>query len=313
MSAAVRRHWPVAVPAAAGALAALIIGLAGESPVVYLRGPLDTLLLLAGALLSLALAARLAWRGRRARAHRDAAAQAAAAAVADRRRLLMRLDHELKNPLTAIHAGLANLAQGSDGEARERARESVGAQATRLSRLMTDLRKLSELETREIEQAPVDLAELLRDVEAAVRELPGTAERRLRLSLPEAPWPLPAVDGDADLLFLAIHNLVVNALKFTRPGDTVEIRAAEDGDQVLVEVADTGPGIPPEELDEVWEELARGLAARGVTGTGLGLPLTRTIVARHGGEARIRSRVGQGTVVSVRLPARAVSRDRNTL
>lgn len=313
MSGAIRRYWWVAVPAAAAVLAGLVVGLVGDSPVVYLRGGLDTLLYLAAALLALTLAATVAWRARLARAHRRAAAQAAAAAAADRRRLLMRLDHELKNPLTAIHAGLANLAQGTDGAARERAREGVGAQATRLSRLMTDLRKLAELETREIEQASVDLAELLRDVEAAVRELPGTAERRLRLSLPEAPWPLPAVAGDADLLFLAIHNLVVNALKFTRPGDTVEIRAAEDADMVLVEVADTGPGIPPEELDEVWEELARGLAARGVPGTGLGLPLTRTIVARHGGRAEIRSRVGQGTVVSVRLPARGVSRDRNAL
>ena len=63
-------------------------------------------------------------------------------------------------------------------------------------------------------------------------------------------------------------------------------------------------GISPDELDQVWEELARGAAARGVPGTGLGLPLVRTIVARHGGEERIRSRVGQGTVVSIRLPSR---------
>jgi two-component system, OmpR family, sensor kinase len=152
---------------------------------------------------------------------------------------------------------------------------------------------------------------MLREVEAAVRELPGASERRLRLTLPEAPWPLPAVRGDVDLLFVAVHNLAVNAVKFTRPGDTVEIRAAEDGAEVVIEVADTGPGIPPDELDEVWEELSRGQAARGVPGTGLGLPLVRTIVARHGGEERIRSRVGQGTVVSLRLPALEPSRDRH--
>ena len=154
---------------------------------------------------------------------------------------------------------------------------------------------------------------MLREVEAAVRELPGASERRLRLSLPEAPWPLPAVRGDVDLLFVAVHNLATNAIKFTRPGDTIEIRAGEDGDAVVIEVADTGPGIPRAELEEVWQELARGEAARGVPGTGLGLPLVRTIVARHGGEERIRSRVGQGTVVSLRLPALEPSRDRHPL
>ena len=146
-----------------------------------------------------------------------------------------------------------------------------------------------------------------------MREQPGAADRRVRLALPEAPWPLPAVRGDADLLFLAFHNLAVNAVKFTRPGDTIEIRASEDGDRILVEVADTGPGIPADELDEVWEELARGQAARGVPGTGLGLPFVRTVVARHGGEEQIRSRVGQGTVVSIRLPALDVSRNRNAM
>jgi two-component system OmpR family sensor kinase len=299
------RRWAwVAAPGVAAVLAAAAIGLLGHDPVVYLSGPLGGLLVAAGVLMTVAGAVVLLGRDRRARERRRAVAGAAEAAAGDRRRLLMRLDHELKNPLTAIHAGLANLAAGSEPAARERALEGVGTQASRLSRLMTDLRKLTELETRELERAPVDLGELLREVEASVREQPGAAERRLRLTLPEAPWPLPPVRGDADLLFLAVHNLAVNAVKFSRPGDTIEIRAAEDGDEVVIEIADTGPGIPEDELDEVWEELARGRAARGVPGTGLGLPLARTIVARHGGSERIRSRVGQGTVVSVRLPSR---------
>jgi two-component system, OmpR family, sensor kinase len=306
----VRRWWWVALPALLGVAALALVSLAGDRD-IYLSGSFATLLLIVGVLVSLVFAALAAWRARLAREQRRAEAAAAEAAAADRRRLLMRLDHELKNPLTAIRAGLANVADGAEPAARERALEGVGEQATRLSRLMTDLRKLTELETRELEQAPVELANLLRDVETSVREQPETAERRLRLSVPEAPWPLPPVRGDADLLFLALHNLVANAVKFTRPGDTIEIRAAEEDDMVLVEVADTGPGIPPEELDEVWEELARGRAARGVPGTGLGLALVRTIVARHGGDARLRSRVGQGTVVSVRLPA--LSRDRDAV
>jgi two-component system OmpR family sensor kinase len=303
-----RYAW-VAAPLAVGGLAALIVSIAGDRD-VYVSGSLATVLLLIGVLGSLLAAAAAVWRERLERAQRRRDAATVAAAAADRRRLLLRLDHELKNPLTAIHAGLANLANGAEPQERGSALERVGAQATRLSRLMTDLRKLAELETRELEHAPVELGPLLSEVEAAVREQPGAQERRLRLAVPEAPWPLPAVEGDADLLFLAVHNLATNALKFSRPGDTIEIRAAEDGDAVLIEVADTGPGIPPEELDQVWEELARGEAARGVPGTGLGLPLVRTIVTRHGGSTAIRSRVGQGTVVAVRLP---VSRDRDAV
>ena len=79
--------------------------------------------------------------------------------------------------------------------------------------------------------------------------------RSIHLNVPQAPWPLPPVAGDADLLFLAVHNLVDNALKFSRPGDTIEIRALEDGTQVLVEVADTGPGVPAEEIGQIWDEL----------------------------------------------------------
>ena len=124
----------------------------------------------------------------------------------------------------------------------------------------------------------------------------------MSLTLPQAPWPLPQVPGDWDLLFLAIHNLLDNALKFTRSDDTVEVRAFEDGNLVAIEVADTGPGIPAEDVPRVWEELYRAETARGVPGSGLGLALVRAIVERHHGEAAIRSRVGQGTVVTLRLP-----------
>jgi signal transduction histidine kinase len=126
--------------------------------------------------------------------------------------------------------------------------------------------------------------------------------KRISLTIPQAPWPLPVVSGDYDLLVLALHNLIDNALKFTSPGDTVEVRAFEDGANVVVEVADTGPGIPEEEVSHVWEELYRGTGARGVPGSGLGLALVRAIIERHAGEVNLRSRAGQGTVISVRLP-----------
>jgi two-component system, OmpR family, sensor kinase len=231
-------------------------------------------------------------------------------AAEDRLRFLMRLDHELKNPLTAIRAGLANIehagaastAASTAEDSPDAAVASVSAQANRITRLLGDLRKLADLETREIEAAPVDLPDLLSEVSEAVAAIPAASERIIRVNVPQAPWPLPLIEGDRDLLFIALQNLVANAVKFSAPGDTVEVRAGEDGSWVLLEVADTGTGIPEDEIGEVWQELARGRAARSLPGTGIGLALVRVIAVRHGGQVAIRSRDGQGTVVSIFLP-----------
>jgi signal transduction histidine kinase len=164
------------------------------------------------------------------------------------------------------------------------------------------LRKLSELETRPLDRDLTDLTELLEDAFALAQDQEGAGERALTLSIPRAPWPLPAINGDRDLLVLAIHNLLDNAIKFSRPGDTIEMRAFEDGANVVVEVADTGPGIPDKDQSLVWEELYRGEGARGIPGSGLGLALVRAIVARHDGTITLRSRPGEGTVFTLRLP-----------
>jgi two-component system OmpR family sensor kinase len=259
----------------------------------------------AGLLGALVLAVTLI-RHRAAVSAEAAVREAVAGAAEDRLRFLMRLDHELKNPLTAIRAGLANIEQGgamaAAGDSAGAALASVSAQANRITRLLGDLRKLADLETQKIEAAPVDLPGLLREVEDAVDAIPAAGERVIRVSVPQAPWPLPLIEGDRDLLFIALQNLVANAVKFSVPGDTVEVRASEDGRWLLLEVADTGAGIPEDEIGEVWRELARGRAARSLPGTGIGLALVRVIVIRHGGQVAIRSREGQGTVVSIRLP-----------
>ena len=191
----------------------------------------------------------------------------------------------------------------STGTQRE-ALASVEAQVLRLSRLTSDLRKLAELETRSLERVSADVAELLQEAVTLAQEQPEAEARRLSLTLPQAPWPVPDILADWDLLFLATYNLLDNALKFTRPGDTVEVRAFEDGTSVAIEVADTGPGVPDDEVSRVWEELYRGQGARGIPGSGLGLALVRAIVERHGGQVKLRSRVGQGTVVTMRLPVK---------
>jgi len=192
--------------------------------------------------------------------------------------------------------------QSAEERRRFGALETVKTQTQRINQLVADLRKLAELETRELEVSQVDLTVLLEEVVSAAEDRPEAPERSLVLTVPRAPWPLTEIEGDWDLLFLAIYNLLSNALKFTHTGDTIELRAFEDSRMVVIEVADTGPGIPEDEQSLVWEELYRAKASRGISGSGRGLALVRAIVLRHNGHVSLRSREEEGTVVTVRLP-----------
>lgn len=270
-----------------------------HTQIVYLRSDLGTLSFLIGLLLSMVVAL-VFWLLNQIERVR---VQAISNAAEERRRFLRRLDHELKNPLTAIRAGLANLAEPSPSFDYHDALASLDTQTLRMSRLSSDLRKFAEIEERQLERLPVDISVLLREAFQMALEQPSAAERTLTLSLPQAPWPLPTIMGDADLLLVAVHNLLDNSIKFSSPGDTVELRAFEDGQRIVIEVADTGPGIPDDEQMLVWEELYRGNSSSGVPGSGLGLALVRAIVDRHDGSVGLRSRLEQGTVFTIRLPS----------
>jgi signal transduction histidine kinase len=306
----VKWRWGLAfAPLIVGATAAWVFGRveAVQNPVLYARVDLGTLALLIGGFLSAVAAIGLTACERVSRREERRLAGLREETAEERRRFLQRLDHELKNPLTAIRAGLANVIDEQATTSQLEALSSIEAQVLRLSRLTSDLRKLAELETRPLDFAPVDITRLLKEAVSLAQERPSAEGRVLSLTLQQTPWPVPPVMGDWDLLFLAIYNLLDNALKFTRVRDTIEIRAFESSSNVIIEVADTGPGIPQEELPRVWEELYRGRGARGIPGSGLGLALVRAIVDRHSGWVAVRSRHGQGTVVTVRLPAKEAS------
>ncbi len=226
----------------------------------------------------------------------------------ERRHFLRRLDHELKNPLTAILAGLANLSSSETEQQRNTAMRSVEAQMRRLRNLVSDLRKLADLERRSIEFNPIDMSPILIEAFEYIRDKDDAQARNFGISIPQAPWPLPYVSGDRDLLFLVVHNLLDNALKFSHPGDTIELRAYEDGSRLIVEVADTGLGIRESEREHIWDELYRGEDARGVPGSGLGLALVKSIIQRHNGTVEVRSRSGQGSVFSFSLPVLDVTK-----
>jgi len=291
--------WGLA-PISIGLVIAFVIFTSEDSnPIIYVQADLGTLIIAFGMGISLLVAVVIAILDWAEKFQIDTIIKSAD----DRRRFLRRLDQELKNPLTAILAGLANLSISENPNNQITTLKSVQTQVSRLRRLVTDLRKLSDLEVRPLDQSPIDMTELLEDAFNLALEHPGADERNLNLSIPRAPWPLPTINGDRDLLILAIHNLLDNAIKFSHPTDTIEMRAFEDGSSIVIEVADTGPGIPPSDQNHVWEELYRGELARGIPGSGLGLALVRAIVARHEGTITLRSRSGEGTVFTLRLPS----------
>ena len=268
--------------------------------------------LVVGEVLAVVLLAALAvtvGRRRRDAALRRLRLQVQEEARMQHRQFLRRLDHELKNPLTAVRAAVADASQGASPAIAVNL-EVVDAQSRRMSRLLTDLRKLAELEAAPLDLEDVDLAETVQDaVTAVIEEAAGRgAAVRIRLDLPSVPWPLPHVRGDGDLLYSAVYNIVSNAAKYTPAGGAVEVRGREEGGTVTIEVADTGIGVPEREMGLVFRELGRAGNARALPGSGLGLPLVRTIAQRHGGTVGMTSREGVGTRVWLVLPVAGPAR-----
>jgi signal transduction histidine kinase len=143
-------------------------------------------------------------------------------------------------------------------------------------------------------------------VEAAMESMRPAAEAKdITIQLERAPEGDDTVVGDPDRLQQVVWNLVSNAIKFTPGGGRVEIALRADGGSVLLEVSDTGTGIPEDERAKLFERFFRSQAVldRRVPGSGLGLYICKAIVDAHGGRIAIRSVVDRGTVVLVMLPA----------
>ena len=167
------QRWGFAlIPVAAGlVIASLMVNVPTlPNPIFYVRVDLGTLAVIAGLSLSVLVAVGLVlWEWAERRGEQRVTGVRAQVAE-ERRRFLQRLDHELKNPLTAIRAGLANVVNGSNMAAQQEALASVETQVLRLSRLTSDLRKLADLEARPLERVPVDVAELLQEAVTLAQE-----------------------------------------------------------------------------------------------------------------------------------------------
>ena len=211
------------------------------------------------------------------------------------------VSHELRSPLTSIHGFAQAMLDGTakDSQAQSRAAEIIGDESKRMIRQVDELLELSRIQSGQMQllREPVDAEKLLRHCQEifAVR----AQEKGLRLRAEIGAVPL--VVGDIDHLERVFSNLLDNAIKHTPPEGEVSIALRQSSaDFVEVVVADTGPGIPAEDLPRVFERFHQ--AASEKTGSGLGLAIAREIVRAHGGDIEARSASGTGAEFIVRLP-----------
>ncbi len=216
------------------------------------------------------------------------------------RRFLADVGHELRTPLTVIK-GNAQLMRRM-GQADPEALSSIEQEADRLTRLVEELIFLVQAETGHLSLrlSPVPLDELVLEVAQQARIL---AIEKPHLHLQIQPLEPAWVCGDRDRLKQMILNLVSNAIKYTPDGGRVRLGLAPTDGQVVLEVEDTGPGIPAEDLPYIFERFYRTDRARKRgKGFGLGLSIAYWIVQRHQGTIEVSSSPGQGTCFTVRLP-----------
>ena len=223
-----------------------------------------------------------------------------AALEALRSELVANVSHELRTPISAVRAHLENLLDGV--EAPDPATLSVMlAQTDRLGRLVDQLLDLARLESGEarFEREAVDVGALVERVLAEV----GVGEVGRHLAS-EVPPDLPDLEGDRERLHQVLYNLVDNAIRFTPHGGKVTVRARPVGEGVRLEVEDTGPGIPEELRERVFERFFRvdQARAREDGGTGIGLAIARSIVEGHGGRIWVEPTAAGGSRFVVDLP-----------
>ena len=214
------------------------------------------------------------------------------------------VSHELKTPLTSILGYAETLLDGGlDDAARRRGFvETIRQQASRLQAITEDLLGLAELERPDaaLAMGPVDLGQLARSVTTALAPRAGAAGLALDCATPAG---AVVVRGERGRLEQVLFNLVDNALKYTEAGG-VRVRVASAGDEGVIEVEDTGPGVPDGAQARIFERFYRVDAARSreIPGTGLGLSIVKHIVELHDGRIEFRNLPGGGAHFAIHLP-----------
>ncbi len=217
------------------------------------------------------------------------------------------VSHELRTPLTVLkgYLGLLGGLRGSPAsiKALDGSLDDMSEALQQLEGLVRELLDYSRLSAGvlTLRRRPVDLRGLLRDaVDGLARVI---AERQVQVTF-DVPRRSVRMHADPERLAQAIHHLVENAVKFSKPGGRVVVGCRDRGNQIAIRVQDFGVGIPAEDLQRIFDPFyqASDYMTRREGGVGLGLATARHIVADHGGEIRARSRPGEGSVFTIRLP-----------
>ena len=213
------------------------------------------------------------------------------------RRLLHDVSHELRSPLARLQAAIGLARQ--DPAKLDSSLERIEREATRLDDMVGEILTLARLEggTAAPPKEPVDLAHLVASIAEDARFEAEARGRRISLQINEDVH----LAGTPALLHRAVENVVRNALKFTREGTAVDISLRSTGKSAILTVSDSGPGIPPDELDKVFVPFYRGIGA-DAAGFGLGLAIAQRAVEAHGGTIRAANVAGGGLRVEITLP-----------
>ena len=220
------------------------------------------------------------------------------------------VSHELRTPLTTIQSavGLLERARERLDPLEHRALELADGELRRIRVMVEELLTLAQLDAwqYQLEVGPTDMSRI---VQTALESVEAKAERfGIEVHFDAAAEHRCVCD--AQKLYQVFLNLLDNAIKYSDPGDRVDIRIAEDPLALTVEVSDTGVGIPEEDLGQLFERFYRvdKDRSRATGGSGLGLAISRQIIEMHGGEISVESEVGKGSTFRVRLPKTPISR-----
>jgi PAS domain S-box-containing protein len=216
--------------------------------------------------------------------------------------------HELRTPVTSIkgYTQLAKtLIREDDLPTAEEYLDVALDQIDRMSRLILELLDVSRIETGrlEIRREPIEWITFVKNL--VQRHHTAVSDRRFHVSLPDSK---SQIVGDRDRLEQVLGNLLENAVKYSPDGSEIFVTVEDRGDAVVTAVADRGMGIPPDELNQVFERFHRGrqVSSTNYGGLGLGLYITKQIVERHGGSIWVESKEGQGTTFYFSIPAAPV-------